>query len=614
MMPSLWTMSPQSSIAHYRITAKLGEGGMGEVWRATDTKLNREVAIKILPDAFAQDPDRLARFTREAQVLASLNHPNIAAIYGVEERALVMELVPGPTLAERIAQGPIPLDEALPIAHQIAEALEYAHERGIVHRDLKPANIKITPEGRVKVLDFGLAKAISTEPPAGDPASSPTLTMRATMAGVILGTAAYMSPEQARGQSADKRADIWSFGVALYEMLTGRQLFTGATVSDTLAAVLRAEVDLSTIPEPVRGVVERCLRKDARRRWRDIGDVRIALDEDPSTSVAAPAAARRSYWWPPAAAILALALLALGFLHFREQPQPGFQVSLLPPEKTAFTLVGAQTGGMALSPDGRTLAFIATQEGRTLLWVQRLDSLTARPLPGTDGAYRPFWSPDNRFVGFFAANQLKKIEVAGGPPQVICDATLGRGGTWNGADTIVFSGSDRTLHRVPAAGGQPVKLTALDPSRQENAHYWPEFLPDGKHFLFLSRSGLTGKSAIYVGSVDDKPGTGRRIEVLKATANVRYVPPPAGTGWTGRAGWLMFLRGTTLFCAAVRSRQIRANGGSRSRRGACRICSQHRLRKLLYLLERRAGLRLRGYRDQPAGLDQPRRQTVGSHR
>ena len=230
-------MSPQA-IAHYRITSKLGEGGMGEVWRATDTKLGRDVAIKVLPEAFARDPDRMARFIREAQMLASLNHPNIAAIYGVEERALVMELVEGPTLAERIATGPIPLDDALPIAKQIAEALEYAHERSIIHRDLKPANIKTTPEARVKVLDFGLAKALSNEAAAGDPSSSPTLTMRATVAGVILGTAAYMSPEQARGIAADKRADIWSFGVVLYEMLTGRHLFRGETVSDTLAAVL----------------------------------------------------------------------------------------------------------------------------------------------------------------------------------------------------------------------------------------------------------------------------------------------------------------------------------------------------------------------------------------
>src|SRR6266481_405608 len=265
--------APEQTIAHYRITTKLGEGGMGAVWRATDTKLGRDVAIKILPDSFAADPDRLARFTREAQVLASLNHPNIAAIYGVEERALVLELVEGPTLAERIAQGPIPLDEALPIARQIAEALEYAHEKGIIHRDLKPANIKVTPEGRVKVLDFGLAKALTNgAAPANDPAASPTLTMRATMAGVILGTAAYMSPEQARGQNVDRRADIWAFGVVLYEMLTGKQLFHGGTIADILASVLKVEPDLEQAPAKMRPLLRSCLQKDPRRRLQAVGD------------------------------------------------------------------------------------------------------------------------------------------------------------------------------------------------------------------------------------------------------------------------------------------------------------------------------------------------------
>src|SRR5215471_5861604 len=276
-------MSPRQTIAHYCIQSKLGEGGMGEVWRATDTKLNRDVAIKILPEAFAQDSDHMARFQHEARVLASLNHPGIAAIYGVEDRALVMELVEGPTLAERIAQGPIPPEEALPIARQIAEALEYAHERNIVHRDLKPANIKITPEGRVKVLDFGLAKALVAETALGNPASSPTLTMRSTQIGVLLGTAAYMSPEQAKGKTVDKRADVWAFGVVLIEMLTGRRLYGGETVSDTLAAVLLKEPPLEGLtgdtPPGIRQLLRRCLAKDAQQRLRDIGDARIAIDE-----------------------------------------------------------------------------------------------------------------------------------------------------------------------------------------------------------------------------------------------------------------------------------------------------------------------------------------------
>ena len=265
-------MTPSSNIAHYRITAKLGEGGMGAVYRATDTKLSRDVAIKVLPDTFASDTDRLVRFTREAQVLASLNHPNIAAIYGVEERAIVMELVEGQTLA-----GPIPLAEALPLIQQLIDALEYAHEKGVIHRDLKPANIKITPEGRLKVLDFGLAKALSNETPAADPTSSPTLTMRATMAGMIMGTAAYMAPEQARGHNVDKRADIWAFGVVVYELLTGKPLFDAPTVTDTLAAVLTKEPGLTPVPERLRPLLRRCLERDPRQRLRDIGDARALL-------------------------------------------------------------------------------------------------------------------------------------------------------------------------------------------------------------------------------------------------------------------------------------------------------------------------------------------------
>lgn len=310
-------MSPQPSIAHYRIVSKLGAGGMGEVWRATDTKLHRDVAIKILPEAFARDPDRMARFTREAQVLASLNHPNIAAIYGVEERALIMELVEGPTLAERIARGPTPIEEAMPVALQIAEALEFAHDRGVVHRDLKPANIKVTPDGRAKVLDFGLAKAMSADGLPSDPACSPTLTMQATMAGVIMGTAAYMAPEQARGQSVDKRADVWAFGVVLYELLTGRQLFAGETVSDTLAGVLKGDLDLAATPAQVRPALERCLRRDPQLRWRSIGDVALMLTESTASTSAPVPHPHGSAPWIAATAVLALGTLVLGALLWR---------------------------------------------------------------------------------------------------------------------------------------------------------------------------------------------------------------------------------------------------------------------------------------------------------
>jgi serine/threonine-protein kinase len=315
-------MSPGQAIAHYRILSKLGEGGMGEVWRATDTKLNRDVAIKILPAAFAQDSDRMTRFQREARVLASLNHPGIAAIYGVEDRALVMELVDGPTIAERVALGPIPLEEALPIARQIAEALEYAHERNIVHRDLKPANLKITPEGRVKVLDFGLAKAMAGETAPGETASSPTLTMRSTQMGVLLGTAGYMSPEQARGKPVDKRADIWAFGVVLYEMLTGRQLFGGGeTVTDTLASIVKDRPDLDALPAVtplhIRMLIERCLRKDPATRLRDIGEARIAIDEGSPAQYPAAVSPSRGSWLPwTVAAVLALLVLLVVFFGF----------------------------------------------------------------------------------------------------------------------------------------------------------------------------------------------------------------------------------------------------------------------------------------------------------
>src|SRR5215469_2502300 len=410
-------MSPEPAIAHYRITAKLGEGGMGEVWRATDTKLNRDVAVKVLPDAFVADPDRLARFTREAQVLASLNHPNIAAIYGVEERALVMELVEGPTLAERIERGRIPLDEALAIARQIAEALEYAHERGVIHRDLKPANIKISPEGRVKVLDFGLAKAVSGEPAAVDPISSPTLTMRSTQPGVILGTAAYMSPEQARGQNVDRRADIWAFGVILFEMLTGRQLFPGRTVSDTLAHVLKGDIDLTGIPAEIRPVLERCLRRDPLLRWRSIGDVFLLLEQ--GISAPSPVAARRSVWpWAIAgASVLALAVTGAQLWNATrsvDHPLIRFSVDLGPEAMPGLNLTAA------ISPDGRRLVFPARgPDGRQRLATRLLDQAQFTLLPGTENGSDPFFSPDNQWIAFFAGLALRKISVLGGAPETV---------------------------------------------------------------------------------------------------------------------------------------------------------------------------------------------------
>jgi Tol biopolymer transport system component/predicted Ser/Thr protein kinase len=520
-------------IAHYRIISKLGEGGMGAVYRATDTKLNRDVAIKVLPDAFAQDADRMARFEREAQMLASLNHPNIAAIYGVEERALVMELVEGQTLS-----GPVPVEQALPIIHQLIDALEYAHEKGIVHRDLKPANIKITPEGRVKVLDFGLAKAMSGDPASGDSLNSPTLTMRATMAGVILGTAAYMAPEQARGHSVDKRADIWAFGVVVYELVTGRQLFEGPSVSDTLAAVLKETPDWEPVPKELQRLVRACLVRDVRQRMRDIGDARLLLQEPAAATpvpVARPSAGRLWKW---VAAALGVALAALAAMHFREnQPEStAVRFQIPAPEKSDYA-----TGGMALSPDGKRLAFITTAgSGGAMLWVRALDSLESRPLPGTEGAgFLPFWSPDSRFIAFGVQGKLKKVDSNGGPPQTLCEipgAVLG--GSWNREGTILFGYNAGGLYRVPQAGGNPTKLTTSDESKGELGHLRPWFLPDGRHFLYVSRTSATAGGAIYVAALDS-PERKRLVESRQAG---EYVPPAPGA----QHGHLLFLREGTL--------------------------------------------------------------------
>ena len=437
-------IQPGSRLGPYEILAAIGAGGMGEVYRARDSKLGRDVALKVLPEAFARDAERMARFQREAKVLASLNHPNIATIHGLEDsgatHALVMELVEGPTLADRIKQGPIPIDEALRIAKQICEALEYAHERGIVHRDLKPANVKVTQDDAVKVLDFGLAKAIEGDASSMDMANSPTISRMATQAGVLLGTAAYMSPEQAKGKPVDRRADIWAFGCVLYEMLTGKQTFTGETVTDTLASVLTKDPDWTQLPAAtpmrVRVLLQRCLHKDAKQRLRDIGDARISLDEVLSGTPEAthvPGARvpawRRVIPWA-VAGIAVMAAVALAVVHFREKPSAPAQLlryEIFPPEKASFG------SGLAVSPDGRHLAFTATmQDGQTQLWVRDLDAIEARPLAGTEGAADPFWSPDSRLIGFTVGNSFEDIDISGGPPQKVCDLPgVSLGASWS---------------------------------------------------------------------------------------------------------------------------------------------------------------------------------------
>jgi serine/threonine protein kinase len=537
-------------IGPYEIVSPLGAGGMGEVYRARDSKLGREVALKVLPAALASDANYLARFQREAQALAALNHPNIAAIYGLEDRAIIMELVEGQTLDQRISTGAIPVAEALRIARQIADALEAAHEKGIVHRDLKPANVKMTPDGVVKVLDFGLATAVQREQ-SSDPANSPTLTMTMTQEGVIMGTAGYMSPEQASGRLVDKRADIFSFGVLLWEMLSGRKLFEGETVSHTLAHVLTAQPDWSALPSStppgLRRLLQRCLEKDRTKRLRDIGDAWAILEEPEAAAapvIQQPLARRSMLPWA-IAAVLGAITAALGYIayhHVTEQPQVA-RLSLLPPDKATFV----QRSHPTLSPDGRKLTFIAKSGGDTQLWVRDLDSLVARPLPGTNDSNDPFWSPDSRFIGFFAGGKLKKIEVAGGPAQTVCDAPIGRGGSWNRDGVIIFTpASLAPIFRVSAAGGKATQVTAIDASLHESSHRFPWFLPDGRHFLFLARGSRGDGEAVYSGDLESKD----RKQVLAADSNAIYAPP----------GLVLFMREGTLMAAPFDAGRLQATG------------------------------------------------------
>ncbi len=508
--------APGTRLGVYEILSRLGEGGMGEVFRARDTKLGREVAIKVLPAEFAQDPARLVRFEREARTLAALNHPNIAHVYGFERAALpdgspahflAMEMVDGEDLAERLTGGAIPVDEAITIARQIAEGLEEAHEKGIIHRDLKPANVKLTPDGKVKVLDFGLAKAIDGENnTTSDPSHSPTMSRHATEAGLILGTAAYMSPEQARGKAVDKRADIWAFGVVLFEMLSGARLFTGETVSDILAGVLKNEVSLKALPPStpshVVALLERCLARDPKARLRDIGEARLSLtdarsdrprgEERTRPPTAAPGA-RRWVWATVAAAavggIVLGALVGRALIKTPAASGPEVRLSILPPPSGFRGAVDP-----AVSPDGRVIAFVAPgASGTPQLWVRALDSTEARPLADTEAARLPFWSPDGKWIGFFAAGKLRKVPVDGGVPEVLADAASGRGATWNQRGDILFTpASFLPIHRTTAAGvpARPLVLRgeAAGPITERRSDPW--FLPDGRRYLFSRGSTI----------------------------------------------------------------------------------------------------------------------------
>ena len=530
-------------IGGYQVISLLGAGGMGEVYEARDSKLGRKVALKILPATFANDAERLARFQREARMLAALNHPNIATIHGLEQSGgvhyLVMELVPGQTLAERIANGGLPVEEALKIAGLIAEALEAAHEKAVIHRDLKPANVKVTPEGRVKVLDFGLAKAFAGE---GTVDLSQAVTL--SEEGRILGTPSYMSPEQARGLPVDKRTDIWSFGCLLYELLTGRQAFPGETLSDSLAAVLSREPDWQVLPvatpSNARDLLRRCLQKDPKRRLRDIGDARIELEE--AFTVPTPAEVpthghkvREGLLW----AVAALTVVGLFGVAIILRLRPTATDHMV-----RFDLVnGGSPKVIELpkpSPDGTAIVYPGIDStGQHMLWLRSLDSEQARPLPGTEAALAPFWSPDGRWIGFYAHGQVKKVSRDGASVQTITEVEDFFSGAWSANGEILLTAGNRTpIYRVPDSGGTPQQFTTLDQSRTENSHRWITFLPDGRHFFFLARCYNRENNSLYEGSVD----TGQVRRVAHMDSNVAYLPPRDGHG-----AMLLFARDGKLF-------------------------------------------------------------------
>jgi serine/threonine protein kinase/Tol biopolymer transport system component len=555
-----------AQIGPYQVLSLLGEGGMGEVYQAHDTKLGRDVAIKVLPAAFLHDAERLTRFHREARMLASLNHPNIATIHGMEHsdgaQYLVMELVPGQTLADRVSDGGLKIEEALQFAVQIAEALEAAHEKGVIHRDLKPANVKVTPEGRVKVLDFGLAKAFAGDGGL-DLSNVAKLTAMGTEEGRILGTPAYMSPEQARGKPIDKRTDIWAFGCVFYELLTGRQAFRGETLSDTIAGVLEREADWQMLPAPtptkIRDLLRRCLQKDPRRRVQDIGDARIEIEETlASPATAEPTAAAesvRSHWqgpmlWVVVSLLLVAAIAGLAIWNLRRLPSPQpvsrFTITLPPGQQFA----GLDTGlALALSPDGTHLAYVALLGHTQQLYLRALDSLEANPIPETEGATSPFFSSDGQWVGFFADGKMKKVSTNGGAVQILADAPQPRGASWGSQGMVAFAPTGaEALQWVADEGGTPHPLTRFEAG--EISHRWPEFLPGGKAVLFtVSKGGNSStwrNAQIAVQSI----GSGGRRTVISGGTYPRYAS----------SGHLLYAHEGSLMAAPFDPQQLTATG------------------------------------------------------
>lgn len=561
------------SLLHYEITKSIGKGGMGEVYAARDTKLGREVAIKILPAELTGDPEREARFQREARALASLQHANVASVYGFEEteglRFLVMELISGKELGERLESGPVPVAEVREVARQIAAGLEAAHEAGIVHRDLKPANIMETDEGEVKILDFGLAQAwFGDSPDSIESAASPTVTAAMTQTGAILGTAAYMSPEQARGAAVDRRTDIWAFGVILFELLTGHQLFRGETTSDTLAAVLRKEPDWESLPvdeaPELCRLVERCLVRDPKQRLRDIGEARIFLQDGlSSTSLSFSQLNLSAYDEPqkqtrlPAALIGVIALVCLlggaglGWkVLARPQPAPLLHAMIPAPKDTDFELSGGRPGPAVISPDGTKVCFSARNEvGVTKLYIRHLDEGESIAMSGTEGAAYPFWSPDSEYIGYYddLQNKLKKVAAAGGPPVTLCTAPNAKGASWNKDGVIIFAPDyNDAIFRIPAIGGEPEKITTVD--SQHDSHRHPRFLPDGQQFIYIARAQNGGDHDIFLASLDTTV-TPRIIG--QTQSNAEYVQ-----------GYLLTVREGVLMATAFTPDQERPTDGA----------------------------------------------------
>jgi len=565
------TLQAGTRLGPYEILAPLGAGGMGEVYKAKDTRLERTVAVKVLPQHLSASPEVRQRFEREAKTISQLSHAHICALYDVgregETEYLVMEYLEGETLADRLAKGPLPLEQTLRYGTEIADALDKAHRQGIVHRDLKPSNVMLTKSG-VKLLDFGLAKAF--EPAASRESLTSLPTRQAlTQEGTILGTFQYMAPEQLEGKDADARTDIFAFGAVLYEMATGAKAFSGATQASLIGAILHTE------PQPIASIqpmtppaldrlVRTCLAKDPEDRFQTAHDVRLQLQwitEGGSAAVApAPVALRRRsrerLAWVVAtlATAVALALAATLLRNPREQPRP-VRTSILPPEKGLFFY---EDGPMALSPDGTRLAFVAsTSEGKNMLWIRPLSGISAQPLAGTETASYPFWSPDGRFVGFFAGGKLKKIEASGGPPQILCDASLSRGGSWSRDGVILFSPSPREpLYRISASGGTPVQVTELDSSRREFSHRFPYFLPDGRHFLFLAQSVSGGDpkegDIVYAGSLDSR----ERKLLVQVRSNAVYSPPAGGS----TEGHLLYARDRMVVAQPFDPRRLNLSG------------------------------------------------------